>query len=184
MPLLHRCKGEQGGTAPLGTTSKCAAAITGLLDCPRLCASRHSSNGARRRRGAACVDDAAATPPTPAHRSSRRRSTALLLPPSMNEGPLSSPLCASAGRSVSARGGRPPARMLAESRPDGVLASLRGADGVVVSSGAHLSIASSTSRTRCDRCSLRWRISKQVIGSRPSRGSARTPPEVRRVVRA
>jgi hypothetical protein len=44
----------------------------------------------------------------------------------MNEGPLSSPFCASAGRSVPARGGRPLAWMLAESRSDGLLAKSKG----------------------------------------------------------
>ena len=40
------------------------------------------------------------------------------------------------------------------------LLSSRAGGWLMVWSGAHLSIASSTSRTRCDRCSLRRRISK------------------------
>ena len=54
------------------------------------------------------------------------RNAALLLTPSMNEGPLSSPPCASAGRSVAARGGRPPAGTPAELQPEGVPANPRG----------------------------------------------------------
>ena len=70
---------------------------------------------------------------------------------------------ASAGRSVAARGGRPTAWMPAELRPDvGCWRPLWTAGGlVVVWSSAHVSIASSTSRTRCYRGSLRRRMSKK-----------------------
>src|SRR5207302_5940464 len=49
---------------------------------------------------------------------------------SMNEGWLSRLPCASAGRSVPARGGRPPAWMPAEFRPDGVGWAVRGRERV------------------------------------------------------
>ena len=81
--------------------------------------------------------------------------------PSMNEGSLSSPPLCFGGTGRLREGGRPPAWMLAEPRPDGgCRRSLRAAGGVAGWSGAHLSIASSNSKTRCDRCSLRRRNSK------------------------
>ena len=80
--------------------------------------------------------------------------------PSMNEGPLSSPLVlrrdgACVREVVARRHGcrRSPGRT-------GCRRILWAAGGVAGWSGAHLSIASSTSRTRCDRCSLRRRNSK------------------------
>ena len=77
-------------------------------------------------------------------------------------GPVVNPR-ASAGRSVAARGGRPTAWTPAELRPDvGCWRPLWTAGGlVVVWSSAHVSIASSTSRTRCYRGSLRRRMSKK-----------------------
>ena len=77
-------------------------------------------------------------------------------------GPVVNPR-ASAGRSVAARGGRPTAWTPAELRPDvGCWRPLWTAGGlVVVWSGAHVSIASSSSRTRCYRGSLRRRMSKK-----------------------
>ena len=77
-------------------------------------------------------------------------------------GPVVNPR-ASAGRSVAARGGRPTAWTPAELRPDvGCWRPLWTAGGlVVVWSSAHVSIASSSSRTRCYRGSLRRRMSKK-----------------------
>ena len=87
-------------------------------------------------------------------------SSSLALSASMNEGPLSSPLCfggteRACERLVAGRHGcrRSPDRT-------GCRRILRAAGGVAGWSGAHLSIASSTSRTRCYRCSLRRRNSK------------------------
>jgi hypothetical protein len=83
-------------------------------------------------------------------------------PPALYErGPgVKSPLCFGGTGFACERGS--PAGIHAGGSPGrmGCRGALWGADGVAVGSGAHLSIASSTSRTWCDRCSLRRRNSK------------------------
>ena len=105
------------------------------------------------------IQDTERFPPISALRTRAPRGFA---PRLYERGPVVNPR-ASAGRSVAARGGRPTAWTPAELRPDvGCWRPLWTAGGlVVVWSSAHVSIASSTSRTRCYRGSLRRRMSKK-----------------------